>query len=136
MLVAGAQIALGALALALLVLLAIACWQSSAAEGRARRLLETTLTPLERERLDSTGYLEVPSPQTPERFYRIPLAIGRVRMYEGGRFVCELCLMPTRRLPQSDIVLMHKLLITDDEAAYLAVANHFPPGASRNRWSL
>ena len=112
----------------LLAILAVVCWRASIAEWRAARLLRTLLTERERRQLAADGYLEIKSPGTPERAYRIPRAPGRVRMIESGRLVCELCLQPTTPLPASDLILMHKLLIEDDEASYLATANHFAPG--------
>lgn len=113
----------------LLAVLAVIFWRAGAAEWRAGRLLRHLLTEAERKQLAADGYLELKSASAPERAYRIPRAPGRVRMYEGGRLVAELCLQPTRSLPASDLILLHKLLIEDDEAAYLATANHFPPGA-------
>ena len=45
--------------------------------------------------------------------------------YEGGRLVEHLCVQSTAEVPWDDLVVMHKLLIESDEAAYLDTANHF-----------
>ena len=120
------DVEIGASAL-VLTILAIVIWRASIAEWRASHLLRTLLTEAERQQLASDGYLEVKSPGSPGRAYHIPRAPGRVRMYEDGEPVCELCLLPTTSLPASDLILMHKLLIEEDEAQYLATANHFAP---------
>lgn len=121
--------------------LAILCWRASIAEWRARLLLREVLTAAEYRQLAADGYLEVSSPSVEQRIYRIPRAGGRVRMYEGERLVCELCLRSTRSLPLSDLLVLHKLLIEGNEAGYLATANHFAPDDGRvnsalNFWYL
>jgi hypothetical protein len=98
------------------------------AEGRARAMLREMLSDTEFEQLVEYGYLEVASPTRPQRVYRIPGLAGRVRVYDHGREVVELCLQPTEPLPDSDLVLMHKLMILGNEGEYLAKANHFAPG--------
>jgi hypothetical protein len=98
------------------------------AEGRARAMLREMLSDEEFGQLAEHGYLEVPSPSRPQRVYRIPGLAGRVRVYDHGREVVELCLQPTEPLPDSDLVLMHKLMILANEGEYLAKANHFAPG--------
>ena len=98
-----------------------------AAEARAAALLETLLTADERRRLGRDGYLGVPSPSRPGRTYRVPRHGGRVRVYEGDTPVRALCVEPVERLPDGDVVLLHKLMIEGDEAEYLRVANHFTP---------
>jgi RNA polymerase sigma-54 factor len=94
--------------------------------ARARALLHDLLDEREREQLATHGYLEVPSPSHPQRFYRIPGYSGRVRLYEQGSVVCELCVGPVEPLPRADVVVLHKLMIQGDEEAYLSSANHFP----------
>lgn len=115
------------LAAVALVALAVVCWQASAAESRARLLLRDVLTDAEYQQIITAGYLEIMSPEMEQRVYRSPRDGGRVRMYERGQFVCELCLRPTRPLPQSDLLVLHKLMIEGSEADYLATANHFAP---------
>jgi hypothetical protein len=94
--------------------------------ARARELLNDLLDEREREQLATSGYLDVPSPGHPHRFYRIPRHVGRVRMFERGVPVYDLCVVPTRTLPRADVVIMHKLLIQGDEETYLRSANRFP----------
>jgi hypothetical protein len=98
------------------------------AEGRAHVLLREMLSDAEYVQLIECGYLEVASPSRPQRVYRIPGLAGRVRVYDHGREVVELCLQPTEPLPDCDLVLMHKLMIQANESEYLAKANHFAPG--------
>lgn len=98
------------------------------AEGRARAMLREMLTDEEFHQLAELGYLEIPSPSRPHRVYRIPGSAGRVRVFERGREIVELCLQSTEPLPDSDLVLLHKLMIEGDEQEYLAKANHFAPG--------
>lgn len=97
-------------------------------EGRARAMLREMLSDDEYQQLVDRGYLEIKSPSKPHRVYRIPGGAGRVRVYERGREVVELCLQPTEPLPDSDLVLLHKLMIEANEQEYLAKANHFAPG--------
>lgn len=98
------------------------------AETRARALLHEMLTDAECQQLMELGYLEVKSPSKAHRVYRIPGVAGRVRVFERGREIVELCVQPTEALPNSDVVLLHKLMIEGNEEEYLARANHFAPG--------
>jgi hypothetical protein len=98
------------------------------AETRARALLREMLTEAEYEQLTQQGYLEVRSPNKAHRTYRIPASTGRVRVFDRGRETVELCVQPTESLPNSDVVLLHKLMIEANEEEYLARANHFAPG--------
>jgi hypothetical protein len=94
--------------------------------ARARQLLRAVLTRQEREQLAHAGYLDVPSPGHPHRLYRIPNYLGRVRMFEQGQAVCDLCVVSSESLPADDVIVMHKLMIQGDEEAYLRSANRFP----------
>ena len=96
-----------------------------AATERAELLLAEMLTREQYALLRRQGYLEVPSPSIPNRVYRIPKYQGRVHVYEGGKGVESLCLQPTMRIPDADIVLMHKLMIEGNEPEYLRMAHHF-----------
>jgi hypothetical protein len=98
------------------------------AEGRARAMLREMLSDDEFQQVVEYGYLDVKSPSKPHRTYRIPSLAGRVRVFDHGREAIELCLQPTEPLPDSDLVLMHKLMIQANEQEYLAKANHFAPG--------
>jgi hypothetical protein len=99
-----------------------------AAEARARLMLREMLTDAEYEQLTRDGYLEVPSPSIAHRLYRIPWSAGRVCMMDHGQEVAELCLQSTEPLPDSDLVVLHKLMIVGNEREYLSRANHFAPG--------
>lgn len=101
------------------------------AEHRARALLRHQLGEEEFSLLLRRGYLEIPSPSLPDRSYRIPYAHGMVEVIEGGLATMRLCIVPTRWVPDCDLVIMHKLLIEGDEARYLRVANRFPTVAAR-----
>lgn len=108
-----------------LAVLAIIAWRACVAEGRARLLLRDVLSDTEYQQLTADNYLMVTSPNVAQRSYHIPQDGSRVQMFEQGQLVCELCLRPTRVLPVSDILLLHKLLIESNEAEYLATANRF-----------
>lgn len=101
------------------------------AEQRARALLQQQLGDEGFALLVRRGYLEIPSPSLPDRTYRIPFTHGMVEVIEGGLATMRLCIVPTRWVPDCDLVIMHKLLIEGDEARYLRVANRFPTVASR-----
>jgi hypothetical protein len=105
-----------------------------AAEGRPGALLRDLLTEDERRQLERDGYLGVPSPSRPGRTYRVPRRRGQVRVYEGGALVLALCVEPAERLPDGDMVLLHKLMIEGDEEEYLRVANHFTPTGRQLVW--
>jgi hypothetical protein len=98
------------------------------AEARARVLLREMLSDAEYAQLTHDGYLEVTSPSVARRLYRIPWSAGRVCMMDDGQEVAELCLQSTEPLPDSDLVILHKLMIEGNEREYLAKANHFAPG--------
>jgi hypothetical protein len=98
------------------------------AESRAKVLLREMLTENQYQQLIRCGYLEVASPSTYNRIYRIPGAGGLVKVYEGGCPIMELCLQPAEPLPDGDVVVMHKLMIEGNEQEYLQKANHFAPG--------
>jgi hypothetical protein len=95
-------------------------------ERRALALLREMLTAGEWRQLQWRGYLDVPSPSIGHRLYRVPRNRGMVQVLEGGRAVMRLCLQPAVRLPDADVVVMHKLMIEANEADYFAQANKFP----------
>jgi len=101
------------------------------AERRARDLLCQQLGEEAFTLLLRRGYLAIPSPSLPDRSYRIPYAHGMVDVIEDGLATMRLCIVPTRWVPDCDLVIMHKLLIEGDEARYLRVANRFPTVAAR-----
>jgi hypothetical protein len=99
------------------------------ADDRAEALLREIVSEEHYRQLLKLGYLEVASPSIAHRRYRIPAGGGLVKVYEHGRKVVELCLQPAEPLPESDVMLLHKLMIEANEQEYLRVANHFVPGA-------
>ncbi len=101
------------------------------AEQRARDLLRQQLGEEGFALLLRRGYLEIPSPSLPDRSYRIPYTQGMVDVIENGLATMRLCIVPTRWVPDCDLVIMHKLLIEGDEARYLRVANRFPTISAR-----
>jgi hypothetical protein len=96
------------------------------AERRATNLLREILSPEEFRQLNWMGYVDVPSPSDRNRTYRVPRTRGYVQVIEGGRAIMRLCLQPTERIPDADVVLLHKLMIQANEAKYLEQANKFP----------
>jgi hypothetical protein len=98
-----------------------------AAQARAEELLAGVLGAEGFEELGRRGYLEVPSPSITNRVYRIPTARGQVEVFEDDQLVMKLCVVPTKSLPDADLVLMHKLMIEGNEDYYLKVANRFGP---------
>jgi hypothetical protein len=101
------------------------------AEERACALLRQQLGEEDFALLLRRGYLEIPSPSLPDRLYRIPYTQGMVEVIEDGLATMRLCIVPTRWIPDCDLVLMHKLLIEGDEVRYLRVANRFPTLTAR-----
>jgi len=94
------------------------------AECRAHALLREILTEKELRELCENGYLEVHSPNVSGRTYRIrPSQYLPVDVYESGKLVARLCVQPETRLPISDVLLVHKLMIEGNEREYLHEAN-------------
>lgn len=96
------------------------------AEERSSALLREALDEREYQQLMRRGYVEVASPSHAARVYRIPCCDGRVRMYEHGRPLVELCVCPEVALPSNDMIVLHKLMIQGNEKGYLAQANKIP----------
>lgn len=92
---------------------------------RAEALLAEILGDGEYRELERLGYLEVRSPSRPGRVYRVPRSRDQVRVYESGRATMRLCVGPVERVPDADVVLMHKLMIEGDEQQYLRIANRW-----------
>lgn len=96
------------------------------AEERSSALLRDLLDEQEYQQLMQHGYLDIASPSHEERVYRIPRHAGRVRVYEDGRALVELCIQPVVPLPANDVIVLHKLMIQGNEQGYLARANEIP----------
>lgn len=97
----------------------------SRAERRAGNLLRDMLTDEQCRQLAWRGYLEVPSPSTSQRVYRVPRTRGYVQVLEHGRAVMRLCVQPIECLPDADVVVLHKLMIEANEEFYLQKANKY-----------
>ncbi|MDP9383335.1 MAG: hypothetical protein M3Q29_24970 [Chloroflexota bacterium] len=95
------------------------------ARQRAEDLLAEVLGEEEYRELKRRGYLEIPSPSWPSRVYRVPRSRDQVRVYESGRALMRLCVGPVERVPDADVVLIHKLMIEGDEQEYLRIANRW-----------
>jgi hypothetical protein len=96
-------------------------------DRRANELLRSVLTSEQYRELTRKGYLDIKSPRDPECIYRVPLGPGLVWVIEKGQQTASLCLQPLERVPDADMVVMHKLMIEADEATYLQTANTFTP---------
>jgi len=94
----------------------------SYAERRAAHLLRDMLTVEQCRQLVWHGYLEVPSPSTTQRVYRVPRNRGYVQVIEHGHPVMRLCIQPVESLPDADVVILHKLMIEGNEEYYLQKA--------------
>ena len=97
----------------------------SPVERRAARLLRDVLTAEQCRQLIWRGYLEIPSPSTAQRVYRVPRTRGYVQVLEHGRAVMRLCVQPVECLPDADVVVLHKLMIEANEENYLSKANKY-----------
>ncbi|MFI5273848.1 MAG: hypothetical protein ACHQ4H_12515 [Ktedonobacterales bacterium] len=97
-----------------------------AAKRRAHDLLNRLLSFEEYAQLIVHNYLDVRSPSTPRRVYRIPAHGGFVTVYQDAQPVARLCVGPARQLPEDDVIVLHKLMIEGNEREYLARANTFP----------
>ena len=97
------------------------------AKRRAGELLRAVLTPDQYGHLMQRGHIDIASPSDPERIYRVPKGSGRVQVREKGRLTMWLCLQPLERVPEADLLVMHKLMIEADEETYLRKANRFSP---------
>ena len=97
------------------------------AKWRAEELLLAVLTSKQYNQLTRRGYIDIPSPRDQERVYRVPRGRGLVRVIEKGRETASLYLQPLEKVPDADIVVMHKLMIEADEETYLQKANRFAP---------
>lgn len=96
------------------------------AERRATRLLHDMLTSEQCRQLRWRGYLDVPSPSTADRVYRVPRASsGFVQVIEHGKMVMRLCVQPIEHLPDADVIVLHKLMIEANEEYYLQKANKY-----------
>ncbi len=115
------------LILALGELIAHSSYGRPEAKRRAGELLRAVLTPDQYGHLMQRGHIDIASPSDPERIYRVPKGSGRVQVREKGKLTMWLCLQPLERVPEADLLVMHKLMIEADEETYLRKANRFFP---------
>ena len=101
------------------------CLKWLEAHRRADELLRSVVTCEQYRRLKLQGFIDIPSSHVPQRPYRVPRDAGFVRVIESGRQTAYLCLQPVEKVPDADIVVMHKLMIETDEESYLQLANKF-----------
>jgi len=111
--------------LAWIFVLAACAWPN--AERRAGALLRAVLTAEQYSQLIEQGHVDIPSPGDPERVYRVPRLPGSVQVRERGEITLLLCLQSLERVPDPDVVVMHKLMIEGDEETYLQKANQRRP---------
>lgn len=96
------------------------------AEERADSLLREVMDEQEYLQLSERRYVDVQSPHTAERVYRVHLQRNQaVDVFESGWLVARLCVHPTGQLPEPDVLLSHKLMIEANEEEYLREANVF-----------
>lgn len=103
---------------------------------RAERTLQLFLGDHYR-RLQAEGYLDVSSRlhAARQRVYRLRRdprrqRVKRVRLFERGVYVNDLCIVPAAHVPEADHLLTLFLQLVSDEASVLAVVqryNIFPP---------
>jgi hypothetical protein len=95
---------------------------------RARRLMREHLTVGELDQLEELGYFEVRS--SSGRTYRIYKGHSRnvVELDAHGREINRLCAYSRTgsAMPDEDHMVIQKLMLETDEAAYRKVANHSP----------
>ena len=97
------------------------------ARRRAGELLRAVLTKEQYSQILQRGHLDIASPSDPQRVYRVPKGPGRVQVRDKGKVTMWLCLQPLERVPEADLLVMHKLMIEADEETYLRKANRFTP---------
>lgn len=98
-------------------------------ERKAKRLLESCLTPEQRDQLARCGWFKV---RVGERTYRIKNSPpSNVELLgDDGHPVKRYCIAPAEplgRLPFGDVMLAQKLLLEADESEFLSIANAQPP---------
>lgn len=96
------------------------------AEERAEQVVRSVLTDDEYDRLRRDGFLDVASPNYPQRVYRVPSGPGTVTVMEDGHCIARLCVYSTMPIPEREAVVVHKLMIEGNEQDYLRAANHLP----------
>lgn len=89
---------------------------------RAETLLFDVLGESEYEKYKKKGFVPIPSKIHPGREYQV-VPYGRVRVFEKGVKVMELCINPVLTdLPEQDTIVTKKLSLEADEAEFLRTA--------------
>lgn len=101
--------------------------KSLEADRRANELLRSVLSSEQHDQLTQKGFLDIKSSSDQERTYRVPRGPGLIRVIEKGRQTGSLCLQPLEKVPDADLVVMHKLMLEADEETYLQTANRYAP---------
>ena len=103
--------------------------EQTAANQRAEKLLQETLTPKERVELAEKGFFTLESISKRDgqrRLYRI--SRGRSRnvhqVDDNGRVIKTLCAHPMALVPDADTMLAQKLMLQADQDEFLRIANH------------
>ena len=95
-----------------------------AARRRAEAMLQRLLSDDERAQLQHDGFLEVRSRRVIGRRYRIPRRAGApVAVLEPDGRVLYLCLQPAEPVAETEVVLLHKLMLEGAEDDYWRRAN-------------
>ncbi len=112
---------------------------AAAPEARATALLREWLSPQQRAKFDTEGYVDVVGCDSGKR-YRIHYgtSMNVHEMDYAGHSKSGCCFVPNRRLAAGDVMLSQKIALETCENSALAVANRFPPNqmtfrASRRR---
>ncbi|MGY3453946.1 hypothetical protein [Bradyrhizobium sp. USDA 4353] len=98
--------------------------------GRARRLLQQWLTPMQWKQFCSRGYFDVVGSHSGHR-YRIfnGTAMNVCLLDERGRVRRGVCFVPIGDLPAGDVMLAQKLALELCEDSAMMVAREFIPRA-------
>jgi hypothetical protein len=97
------------------------------ADRRANELLRSVLSSEQYDQLTRKGFLAIKSPRDQARTYPVPREPGLVRVLEEGKQAGSLCLQPLEKVPNADMLVIHKLMLEADEETYLQTANRFAP---------
>lgn len=104
-----------------------AAWQEvREADRRATLLLRAVLGEPSYQEFVRKGHIEVPSRLYPGRAYLIKQWPEKVEVVEKGRTVAVLCAEPESDVPPADLIVIHKLMIEDNEQEFLRIANKIP----------
>jgi hypothetical protein len=106
----------------------------STAEGKARTLLRSWLSPAQRDQFDAHGWFEVVGCTT-GKLYRITYGTC-ANIFEVANddiIVTGLCFVPAGRLAEGDVMLAQKIALETAEARALSVAQIFAPRLPRVR---